>query len=30
VVVQIEQGELGDEDHALLYHERSYMRPTAL
>jgi len=30
VVVQIEQGELGDEDHALLYHERAYMRPTAL
>jgi flavin reductase (DIM6/NTAB) family NADH-FMN oxidoreductase RutF len=30
VVVQIEEGELGDEDDALLYHERAYMKPTAL
>jgi flavin reductase (DIM6/NTAB) family NADH-FMN oxidoreductase RutF len=30
VVVQIEDGALGDEDEALLYHEREYMRPTAL
>lgn len=30
VVVQIEDGELGDEDDALLYHERTYMRPNAL
>ena len=27
VVVQIEEGALGDEDDALLYHERSYMKP---
>lgn len=27
VVVEIESGELGEEDHALLYHERSYLRP---
>ncbi|PJJ55081.1 flavin reductase family protein [Compostimonas suwonensis] len=27
VVVQIEQGALGDEDEALLYHERSYRTP---
>lgn len=30
IVAQIETGELGDEDDALLYHERSYMRPGAL
>ena len=30
VVVQIEDGELGAEDEALLYHERHYMRPTEL
>jgi flavin reductase (DIM6/NTAB) family NADH-FMN oxidoreductase RutF len=30
VVVQIEEGALGDEDDALLYHERSYMRPEQL
>ncbi len=30
VVVHIEQGELGDEDDALLYHERSYMKPITL
>ena len=30
IVVQIEQGELGEEDEALLYHERTYMRPGAL
>jgi flavin reductase (DIM6/NTAB) family NADH-FMN oxidoreductase RutF len=30
VVVQIEEGALGDEDDALLYHERSYMRPDRL
>ncbi|AGW41668.1 flavin-dependent reductase [Leifsonia xyli subsp. cynodontis DSM 46306] len=30
VVVQIEGGELGDEDAPLLYHERGYHRPTAL
>ena len=30
VIVQIEGGELGAEDEALLYHERSYMRPTSL
>ncbi|CAN5117461.1 flavin reductase family protein [soil metagenome] len=30
VVAQIETGELGDEDDALLYHERTYMRPGAL
>ena len=27
VVVRIEDGGLGDEDDALLYHERSYLRP---
>lgn len=27
VVVQIDSGELGDEDDALLYHERRYLRP---
>jgi flavin reductase (DIM6/NTAB) family NADH-FMN oxidoreductase RutF len=27
VVVQIEDGELGDDDHPLLYHERGYFRP---
>jgi len=30
VVVQIETGELGDVDEALLYHERAYQRPVAL
>jgi len=30
VVVQIEDGALGPEDEALLYHERRYHRPTAL
>lgn len=30
VVIEIEDGELGDEDEALLYHERAYMRPGAL
>jgi flavin reductase (DIM6/NTAB) family NADH-FMN oxidoreductase RutF len=30
VVVQIEIGELGPEDEALLYHERAYQRPSAL
>ncbi|MEP6480427.1 MAG: flavin reductase family protein [Rhodoglobus sp.] len=30
VVVHIEEGELGDEDEALLYHERVYMRPGTL
>jgi len=30
VVVQIEIGELGAEDEALLYHERAYQRPVAL
>jgi flavin reductase (DIM6/NTAB) family NADH-FMN oxidoreductase RutF len=30
VIVQIESGALGTDDEALLYHERSYMRPTAL
>jgi len=30
VIVQIEEGALGDADDALLYHERSYMRPDAL
>jgi len=30
VVVQIEIGELGAEDEALLYHERTYQRPVAL
>lgn len=27
VVVQIEDGGLGDEDHALIYHERTYQAP---
>lgn len=27
IVVEIEDGALGPEDHALLYHERSYLRP---
>jgi flavin reductase (DIM6/NTAB) family NADH-FMN oxidoreductase RutF len=27
VVVQVEDGGLGDEDDALLYHERSYLKP---
>jgi flavin reductase (DIM6/NTAB) family NADH-FMN oxidoreductase RutF len=30
VVVRIEDGGLGDEDDALLYHERSYLKPGAL
>ena len=30
IVVRIEVGELGDEDEALLYHERAYQRPVAL
>lgn len=30
VVVEIETGELGDEDDALLYHERQYMKPIGL
>ena len=30
VIVRIEQGGLGDEDDALLYHERTYMRPSGL
>jgi len=30
VIVQIEQGELGVEDQALLYHERAYMKPSEL
>ena len=30
IIVRIAQGELGAEDDALLYHERSYMRPTTL
>ena len=30
VVVQIEGGELGTEDEALLYHERQYQKPSAL
>jgi len=30
VVIQINHGILGDEDEALLYHERTYMRPTSL
>ena len=28
VVVQIEEGQLGDVDDALLYHERKYLKPT--
>ncbi len=30
VIVQIETGALGPDDEALLYHERTYMRPQAL
>jgi flavin reductase (DIM6/NTAB) family NADH-FMN oxidoreductase RutF len=30
VVVQIEAGQLGETDEALLYHERSYLRPNGL
>lgn len=30
IVVRIEDGELGEPDDALLYHERSYMRPTEI
>lgn len=30
VVAEIEGGELGPEDNALLYHERHYMRPAEL
>ncbi|WP_213816359.1 flavin reductase family protein [Glaciihabitans sp. dw_435] len=30
IVVQIETGALGPEDEALLYHERSYMKPGAI
>lgn len=30
VIVEIEDGELGDEDEALLYHERNYMKPGGL
>ena len=30
VVVQVQDGELGAEDEALLYHERHYMRPAEL
>ncbi len=30
VVVQIEDGALGEPDDALLYHERAYMRPSGL
>ena len=30
VVVQIDAGELGDEDDALLYHERRYHRPEGI
>jgi flavin reductase (DIM6/NTAB) family NADH-FMN oxidoreductase RutF len=30
VIVQIEGGELGEEDEALLYHERQYQRPIPL
>lgn len=30
VIVQIEDGALGEPDEALLYHERSYMRPESL
>jgi len=30
VIVQIEEGGLGSEDEALLYHERTYMRPFGL
>jgi flavin reductase (DIM6/NTAB) family NADH-FMN oxidoreductase RutF len=30
IVVQIEDGALGEPDDALLYHERTYMKPAAL
>jgi flavin reductase (DIM6/NTAB) family NADH-FMN oxidoreductase RutF len=30
IVVQVEDGALGPEDDALLYHERTYMKPGAL
>ena len=30
IVVQIDSGELGDEDQALLYHERKYMTPAVI
>jgi len=30
VIVQIEDGALGEPDEALLYHERTYMRPSTL
>lgn len=30
VVVEIEDGQLGADDEALLYHERAYMKPTGL
>ena len=30
IVIQIEDGALGDEDEALLYHERAYMKPGAI
>jgi len=30
VIVEIEHGELGDADEALLYHERAYMKPRSL
>ena len=30
IVVQIEDGALGEPDEALLYHERSYMRPSTI
>ena len=30
VIVQIEDGALGDPDDALLYHERTYMKPGAI
>ena len=30
IVVQIEDGGLGESDEALLYHERSYMRPDVI
>jgi flavin reductase (DIM6/NTAB) family NADH-FMN oxidoreductase RutF len=30
VILEIEEGELGDADEALLYHERAYMKPSSL
>lgn len=30
IVVQIRNGALGEEDEALVYHERAYMKPTVL